>query len=785
MKENLICKVQFDDVKGYKQKPTAEETIAINNRITNTWLEFEIDSLEFLAKKVGEDGHAFLTAGFFEYFNEKDYIPARRIKDFFNEQRVFALDFDGTISYDEVKLRLEQYGIPFGFSYETLSSINRNKFRVVFVHACTIRNIRVAELIIKSLMEIFPEADPSCKDVTRLFFGGKKLIDINYTNNTFNVVNLVMETIRYIKDNASPKHYSEKVAEYCNNVGINMINNLPDLLVEDVEEKDNKENGEMMFTPIIYYIDETTKSLKKVKLNLSGKVNQTKKKGNKSEYELTYDIDKAKEDKIWEQHFEFDKMPDKCKLYRELISDERDLHHNETYGIMTNLVKIKGGEKKFKEILANSCYDKYRQKNWNYDCNYSRNTYKNPYNCDNFCPYAKECKHGKNIILTCRTKRNTITRLSNSEEYVSLQEAEDDLKCTVSSVLEANDNDIHIIQAQTGLGKTNAYIEYLIDTRDIFVIAVPTHDLKDEVYEKCVLKGIEIMAIPELPEKLDREIKDKLKWLYKLGATLVASRYIRKVAKEKNIPELIEYLEELDKVKDFEGHIIMTHDRFLYLNGEQIKSRKVIVDEDILEKLLKIDEVNIQDIMKIFKMKFISKADKQKVADKLHKVTQNAIEEKVVSILPVILNNHQNFEFNIADEAEDIQSNVLGFLKASACHMNNSKIQYMVQHQLPNKKIVIMSATANKNLYNKCFKDRKVVFHKVKNAKYEGKLLQYYERSYSRNCIKNDEELFNSAKELLGNVDIIPLRAILTIQINCILVMLKDIINLKEKMLVS
>ena len=53
---------------------------------------------------------------------------------------------------------------------------------------------------------------------------------------------------------------------------------------------------------------------------------------------------------------------------------------------------------------------------------------------------------------------------------------------------------MHIIRAQTGMGKTNLYLDYLNKTDRKFLIAVPTHQLKMEVYNKALSKGVILVS---------------------------------------------------------------------------------------------------------------------------------------------------------------------------------------------------------------------------------------------------------------------------------------------------
>ncbi len=96
----------------------------------------------------------------------------------FGGMQLFTLDFDGGVSYKEVQERAARYGLPICFSYYTFSSERgKEKFRVCFLHKCWVKEKEAAEIMIGMLMKIFPECDRQCSDVSRMFYGGKGVIE--------------------------------------------------------------------------------------------------------------------------------------------------------------------------------------------------------------------------------------------------------------------------------------------------------------------------------------------------------------------------------------------------------------------------------------------------------------------------------------------------------------------------------------------------------------------------------------------------------------------------------
>ena len=113
-------KILLDTIQ-YTKKPSGQDIGMISRRITNTI--YSTKNIYKIADLIGNKGHTWCPA----IFNEK------RSKDTFKEIQLVALDFDGGISFDEVKTKAEKYMIPILFAYETFSIINKSKLRVVFM----------------------------------------------------------------------------------------------------------------------------------------------------------------------------------------------------------------------------------------------------------------------------------------------------------------------------------------------------------------------------------------------------------------------------------------------------------------------------------------------------------------------------------------------------------------------------------------------------------------------------------------------------------------------------
>lgn len=99
-----------------------------------------------------------------------------------NYQEVIALDFDDNTTIEEIENN-EFIKDNASFIYTTFSHTEgHHKFRVVFFLENKLTNNEQVLEVYNKLFNMFPTADVNCKDSSRLFFGGKSYIEINFNN---------------------------------------------------------------------------------------------------------------------------------------------------------------------------------------------------------------------------------------------------------------------------------------------------------------------------------------------------------------------------------------------------------------------------------------------------------------------------------------------------------------------------------------------------------------------------------------------------------------------------
>ena len=137
------------------------------------------------------------------------------------------MDFDNKnpdkkISFQEIKERADLYELPVLFAYDTLSSKDHDKFRVVFLSDVAVPDRKVAEAMQRAMGTMFPEADPSCyNDVSKLYFGGKGLL---YYDNDLHQMDTerVFCSFTYCMKENEANHYKEKIARFSKETGIRL-----------------------------------------------------------------------------------------------------------------------------------------------------------------------------------------------------------------------------------------------------------------------------------------------------------------------------------------------------------------------------------------------------------------------------------------------------------------------------------------------------------------------------------------------------------------------------------
>lgn len=735
-------------------KPIREDLIKISQRIGASVRQIGLQQRDIreLAEGIGLNGHTFCPATF------KDGI---RKKENFEQQQIFALDFDnknpdGMVTFEDVKVRADHYNLPILFAYDTFSSKNHDKFRVVFLNDIPIPDREVAEAMQLAMGTIFPEADQSCvRDVSRMYFGGdKEILYCNRNVSKINMESVFMGLTHYEKEKYKQNHYKERLSRFAKETGILLDKRgLLDVSVSDdptefpsVPQSDN--NGKNSPRSIIYTLDRSN-------IKGDGEIFPNK------YYRIIFDDDtnessvgKHDYSKTHKNHKPYrapvlNDMSRKCQLFGEFESCCRKLSHNELYGIATNMIQVESGSSKFMELLsAYSTHDtteKDKLHKWERDLAYMNEKDYRPYGCDSFCPHRETCSHNKNILSTVHLKRGTMEKLPGySEQFYSIEDVQDDTYEAINRAFHENSGTFKIIKSMTGAGKSFSYLRLLSENPDArCIIAAPTNLLKDELYKKAKKMGIDVVKTPSL-EQISNDIPSNI-WfhiqdLYQAGLHRSVHPYIYKKLRKKNIPCLKKYIDKRNEVKKYDGNVITTHRYLLNMDRRRLsKYDAIIIDEDIIYKSV----IPNQEEIAVSELKdLLEDTENKSLRKKIRKLLKLAKEQSCIT-----LNICRLRKSDIEDD-ESMSFDLPAFCQAkkfyvrrkSKDNISNEDTVTFLKHArfFDDVNYIMVSATVNEDICRQYFGEDRVDFYECKKAEYKGTLNQYTQKSMSRCCLANN-----------------------------------------------
>jgi hypothetical protein len=590
---------------------------------------------------------------------------------------VFGLDFDGGDKKPEETIQtLQANGINPQLWYSTFSSTPEiPKYRVVLFAENPITDSNQRDLVYKGLLQLVPYADNSCKNAGRIFFGGIKAVVLN----TNPIPNQQLIDATYIAAITSDKGRTRFIPE-C------------EFPSNDAENGKflSSTNRNNQFSPE-YYTTPTT---------IMGGVLPT------------VDWKKARE---------------RVKVLDAFLNGEW-LYHDQLFGLATNLIYIRGGQRQMKETMQRFNEEgrtHYSENNFNI-ITYLKKVHYPPKPIHSFSPFEEDADlHDLySAVVEVRGRIEVIEPIKRMPRV----EAEQTFQSKFHEILnKPNDNGIYLFKVPTAIGKT----ELLTNVNA--TLAFPTHALKCEVKERMTVPNV---LSPDALHFMDAKLNSRLKYYYAAGLVQKATAMIHDVANSSDtlqydpsdINQAQVYLEQLKLTQESENTVLTTHARALHLNH---KHDTIVFDEDPLETMLPIQTAQISDLVKI-----------QLRSRKLFGNLKSYIED--FSNAPAGIS--QSTPRFTGDPEElihciptlNVQSDVIGLLTSS--HFikdtrDNNTLHYIQQIPLPNKKqIVILSATAPVEIYRALFGERLTMIE-LTDVEQEGTIIQHTRQSCSRNAM--------------------------------------------------
>lgn len=705
---------------------------------------------------VGKCGYPFCPSTF------KEGIKSKKT---FAQSQLLVLYFDITniekrnTSYDELYDRAKRYELPVLFTYDSYSKEfadqtgrKYTRFCFIFLLSVPLANLKEAEAVQKALMMIFPEADKDC-GILKTYQGGNEILYADRTMPTLDIEWLFMKMCLYLRDHYGDTNYKRKIAEFSKETGVALnVRKLPDVFTDEcyaeVFVDDINDNNSPNSTIVL---DRNGEKLSNLMYHIQFNDGCNNRGDNR-------DNNGSSEKKRSSKHGDYRSgdlkhLSTKCELYQKFESGKRKLSQHELFGLATNLVRAESGRKTFISILRSERYyymaEKYED--WNYQFYYLKDKDARP--CASFCPYHDTCPHGRDIFSTCKPKYHQIERIMNCDiPLARLEEAEKDLSDSFLEAINSDEKIWHVIRCQTAIGKTQLILEFLRDTVENVLVSVPTNVLKREECERAEEMGVHMVASPslhELQDELPEDVWDDIETLYARGRSPMPR--LNKVITE-NDEECIKLVKQYKKeLIDFieSDCAITTHRRLTTMDVS--KYDLIIVDEDIIYSTI----IPNRETITISKLKKLKK--------KL--VSKDALAAKIKDIL----NKGKQADFFTVDEVEYDQSyddikmevNIPALCSAKYfCYREVSDyeeeltedcISFAIPVEFPkNKKYIMLSATADRNICEYYFGEDNVKIYDCKEAAITGNLNQYGDRSMSREYMKKRPKIIEKIKKWTG-----------------------------------
>lgn len=722
-----------------------------------------------IQKRIGECKTTLTTEELVNWINKGATIKAAALDGNKNSdwvsQEIFCLDFDnddkevdkyGYITPEIAIKRCEEYGIQPAFYYTSFSSAPEHiRFRLVFINRDVIGDIRLRNVVQLGLMKIFPESDKACKDLSRIFFGsnnGCQIVDIDNTIDPLNVINGVEACLRA----TDPKNSTRLIKDYFASVGLNTINGGADVkivlnTIKNREYYKNVKNEENERRSILLYIEHRVNPLKLTIFNFninnddySLKIQDTEGKAKAPKINIT--DTKVKAPRLIED-FDFEQLEHNCLLYGEFMSGDIK-HHEEIFGMATNLWRYKGAQSNLIDVIDNNPEYKGKANKIN-TIRYAAKAQYEPMQCQNFCPYANNCPNkGKNMLAVIDIKRNAIRKLEDIPE-INLNDAFEATSEAIADAISSTENSITIIKAPTGIGKSTIVREIAKINKDLFentVYAAPNHTLLEELVNKINpdLPTLLHVTAPEITNETVAATYFNMLATGQYGAAKgVLEDHVNKLLGQTiNNPEARE--EVMEEVNSINKHLInskearttnkpifCTHQRLFHLNNKNID--KYIVDEDIIPALVQNIEITKEAVGEIAQATLLAQMHKldathaalyslSRFIEDVNNAPANTIVEyknqlKIIDVKEIkqllkLYTPHCNF-FNLLS--------IKAAIKAA-----DGTITAYIKNNIPNKPIIVLSATANLEVYKAIFKDRTINMVNVGNVEHKGHIIFHY-----------------------------------------------------------
>lgn len=441
-----------------------------------------------------------------------------------------------------------------------------------------------------------------------------------------------------------------------------------------------------------------------------------------------------------ENVFDFELACNRVRVLRELnngtlqLDYNNALHRKIALGLSSNLIYIKGGTSKLKSIfLAQKDY-RFREGNM---ISYAKACGYRPIRLKNYSPFVEDHKY-RNIYDATVFTKTRVDKLEQEQNLISAEMGREMMREAFNNALKKKG--VHLIKSSVGLGKTS-----MIKELNQCTIAFPNHNLIREFMEK---NPKEYATYDNIPNFQNNEYNEKIKTLYSKGLYNEVDNLIDKIATGYTLDASWADVYRKSKLKvkkmqfDSQVPFLCTHSHAVHFMP---KHRTLIVDEDIMGTVLKKDSIRVSDIVQV-----------------MNDVDDPNAKKELISVIEQVMNIMNGDEFvkgkymqapklgNV--DTSVIKSSILkstidvpimDFLNSHIWYRDKNfgdVIHFIKKNAFPSyETVIILSATANENIYKSFFSDISVV--DITNVKHKGQIKQINDLSYSRLCIKRNMPL--------------------------------------------
>ena len=760
MKVNIIQNTK-------KEKPSKKEYGIIQKTICNLENVKEIDFHTFV-DLVGNNG-AIWKSSFMEG-------GAKNIN--FKCAYMLSLDFDNGISIKDFLENSKDLGLEPTFIYETFSSTDDfNRFRAIWKLKEPIEIAQLKTALQLMLMEVFRDCDNACKDLSRLWIGGKNIAFYNPMNtlsidNLLNSLSTIFE-IKYGKENL------RAMRAFCKKSGINIYNKMPFILKSE-------ENATFWKNPYnIYYREIPEKSQK---LNFL--------KYDNWEFNFTdsFDIDKnknvsakiqtIKSNKAKILKINFEKLSTKCTLFNNFINGEK-LNHKEIQHLSFNLYDCKGYPSLLKDTLINNVYNNWQNKYNTYasavNYNYA------PTSCSNYCKYYFECQNPTNIKAKYYQKESKAKKIEELPT-ITLEEAEKQLNEVPNIIKGLTTNDFLLLEAPVGIGKTELLMK--IDLNNT-IIGVTNHKLGQELNARLSYRNdlnllyVRPLNIINMPD----DLKALISHFYDLGlygevknVIFDEIKRLNTLKKEENkdypsyYDDLIFYVEQLEQIPKASS-LLFTHHRISF-GHHSSKIDTIILDEDFLKTFIKYEAFNSDEIFNDLRNlitwanRFNSVGNKYyndyiELKDHIEAFSLELSCNQDLWIENILNEITLNTKFRriiieyMKENKNSLKTNFFKLIGSKAVSLTKNGFIHIADaesiRELESYKVICMSATLNENIHTafirKYLPNKNIFYKSISNTELRGNIYCDCSYSWSRDGLKNKTVKSENALQKIVNDD--------------------------------